>query len=163
MLILCQNNLELLYVSGVQSVLGSSGWMTRQLREMSLRQSSSLRCRTCSAMSPSTYTVSCGHVIEVHMKVDGWVVNVKLYKVIIYSFWTAFVSKKKKIVWIYLQWLSRDVRFGLQLGQIGTKWNKSGAQWAKMKRKLILRSPRFIPFGANLAQLMANLTSLADW
>ena len=30
------------------------------------------------------------------------------------------------------------------------------ANWTKMKRKLILKSLRFVPFGANLAQLMAK-------
>ena len=51
----------------------------------------------------------------------------------------------------------RDVRFGLQMGQIVTKFER-----AKMNRILILKSPKFVTFGANLAQWETNMTSMMD-
>ena len=52
-----------------------------------------------------------------------------------------------------------DVRTGLQFGEIYIKWDKfvniSSMRQNEQKRKLIL-SPRYFPFGANLAQLKAK-------
>ena len=71
----------------------------------------------------------------------------------------------------------RDIIFGSKLGQIGTKWEKSGTssdqfsgpfdspsliwylqfpdlshvdRWAKMNRKIISKNSRFVPYDANL-------------
>ena len=82
--------------------------------------------------------------------------------------------------------LGQGWQIGLYLSQIGIKWTNPGLfkisflfilariyqnqkvpkphklcilkrpQSAKMNRKLILQSPRFVPFGANLSQLEAN-------
>ena len=52
-----------------------------------------------------------------------------------------------------------EVRLGLKLGQIGTKWNKCGTfkyyisvHFGTPNRKLSLKSPRFVPLGTNLTQ-----------
>ena len=47
---------------------------------------------------------------------------------------------------------SRDVRFGQNVGQIGLKWDKFGtfADQIPTEPKCNEKSPRFVPFGANL-------------
>ena len=57
----------------------------------------------------------------------------------------------------------QDVRFDLKFSQMAPNGSNLGlfkisflfilARRAKMKRKLILKSPRFVPFNTNLAQL----------
>ena len=61
---------------------------------------------------------------------------------------------------IQVRW---DVKVGPKLGQIGAKWDKCETSKisfqyilplrAKMSWKLIFKSPRFVPFGANVSQL----------
>ena len=60
---------------------------------------------------------------------------------------------------------SRDVRFGLHLRHIFTKFDKSGTfkdpfavhfWWARMNRKLILKNPRFFKFNDKMTQKEAE-------
>ena len=62
----------------------------------------------------------------------------------------------------------RDGRFGYKVGQIGTKWDKSGsfsdqisehlARERQMLWNLIRKGPGFVPFGANLTHFGAKPT-----
>ena len=47
-------------------------------------------------------------------------------------------------------WVRFDTYYGTNLGLIKVNFLFILAQRAKMNRKLILKSPRFVPFGANL-------------
>ena len=44
---------------------------------------------------------------------------------------------------------NRDVKFSLKMGQITTKWDKSGTIF-------IFKNPKFVLYGANLAQLKSE-------
>ena len=60
-------------------------------------------------------------------------------------------------------------RFGLKLSQIGTKWDKYGTYEGNFSvqfdtvSKLILNGPRFVQFGANLAQFKATSENAVWW